>query len=317
MLRVDIKIMQHIIILFYTICTMLGFGSILLYSVVYFKSGYPVIKRFLHLQIFATAYLVIALFRIYLVANVFINLYLQIASFLLYYAWFPFFIYSVPAFFHELVEKKFTLPWKAFFIAVGALFPVMMAVTFSMYELEENIYYRLVTQFRYAGGSAFIFTSAYCIFIMTRAYSSITNRQTLFLIRYFIITTAVFIPGFIYDVAASSNLRSMEMSNVIFIRVYFLVWSLSSIVLLFTYLVRKVSFGREEVHLAQEFVKKFSITRREEEIIGLLLKNNTYSKIGERLFISPKTVERHVSNIYRKSRVASRDEFVSLMASYT
>lgn len=52
------------------------------------------------------------------------------------------------------------------------------------------------------------------------------------------------------------------------------------------------------------------LTRRESEILALLAANLSNVAIGERLFVSPKTVEHHVSAILAKLEVATRDEAV-------
>jgi DNA-binding CsgD family transcriptional regulator/tetratricopeptide (TPR) repeat protein len=52
------------------------------------------------------------------------------------------------------------------------------------------------------------------------------------------------------------------------------------------------------------------LTRRESEVLGLLAGRLTNPVIGERLFVSPKTVEHHVSAILLKLDVTTRDEAV-------
>ena len=52
------------------------------------------------------------------------------------------------------------------------------------------------------------------------------------------------------------------------------------------------------------------LTRRESEILALLARNLSNPAIGGRLFVSPKTVEHHVSAILGKLDVATRDEAV-------
>jgi HD-GYP domain-containing protein (c-di-GMP phosphodiesterase class II)/DNA-binding CsgD family transcriptional regulator len=48
------------------------------------------------------------------------------------------------------------------------------------------------------------------------------------------------------------------------------------------------------------------LTDREVEVLRLVARGNTNKEIGERLFISPKTVGRHVENIYTKIGVSTR-----------
>jgi DNA-binding CsgD family transcriptional regulator len=50
------------------------------------------------------------------------------------------------------------------------------------------------------------------------------------------------------------------------------------------------------------------LTRREREILSLLCQRLTDPEIAERLFLSPRTVEKHVGKIFAKLGVASRRE---------
>jgi len=54
------------------------------------------------------------------------------------------------------------------------------------------------------------------------------------------------------------------------------------------------------------------LTRREQEVLALLVKGMSNQEIAERLFISRATVKVHVSSILSKLRVASRAEAISL-----
>ena len=50
------------------------------------------------------------------------------------------------------------------------------------------------------------------------------------------------------------------------------------------------------------------LTRREREVAELIMERLTNPQIAERLVVSPKTVEIHASNIFRKLGVSSRRE---------
>jgi DNA-binding NarL/FixJ family response regulator len=56
------------------------------------------------------------------------------------------------------------------------------------------------------------------------------------------------------------------------------------------------------------------LSRREIEVLRLLGEGLTNKKIGERLFISPKTVEHHLSRIYSKLDVTTRAEAATYAA---
>lgn len=61
--------------------------------------------------------------------------------------------------------------------------------------------------------------------------------------------------------------------------------------------------------LGSKFLYK-NLTRREIEIAMLILDNRTYKQIGEDFFIAENTVSKHASNIFKKTNVKNRTEFL-------
>jgi DNA-binding NarL/FixJ family response regulator len=56
------------------------------------------------------------------------------------------------------------------------------------------------------------------------------------------------------------------------------------------------------------------VTPREAEVLTLLAEGLSTRDIAARLYLSPKTVERHIANLATKLGVESRSELVSLAA---
>lgn len=54
----------------------------------------------------------------------------------------------------------------------------------------------------------------------------------------------------------------------------------------------------------------FKLTRREIEILDRLSSGETYQQIADKLFISPKTVRKHIENIYQKLHVHNKVEAI-------
>lgn len=60
-------------------------------------------------------------------------------------------------------------------------------------------------------------------------------------------------------------------------------------------------------------IKKYDVSKREKEIIELLLEGRSNREIAEHLFISDNTVKTHVKNIYRKLGVKNRVQLIYLL----
>lgn len=59
---------------------------------------------------------------------------------------------------------------------------------------------------------------------------------------------------------------------------------------------------------------KYNLTKREFEILDLISSGDSYQKIAGKLFISPKTVRKHIENIYIKLQVHNKVEAVKIAA---
>lgn len=63
----------------------------------------------------------------------------------------------------------------------------------------------------------------------------------------------------------------------------------------------------------ENFYAIYKITKREKDIVRLLLSGLSYEDIAKQLFITLETVKSHVNNIYRKSGVSSKIELSNLV----
>jgi ATP/maltotriose-dependent transcriptional regulator MalT len=66
----------------------------------------------------------------------------------------------------------------------------------------------------------------------------------------------------------------------------------------------------------QGFFSKHEISKREQEIIRLLLKGKSNNDIMKELFISLHTVKNHIYNIYQKLGVKNRLQINNLIRKY-
>ena len=73
---------------------------------------------------------------------------------------------------------------------------------------------------------------------------------------------------------------------------------------------------RNKIVLTEENkVELANLSKRENEIIQLLLQGDSYKTISEKIFISPATVQSHIKNIYKKLNIHSKYELFKLYRS--
>lgn len=78
----------------------------------------------------------------------------------------------------------------------------------------------------------------------------------------------------------------------------------------------RLSGAGEIPALPQSFLDAYGITRREKEVIEKLLQGKTDRRIGEELYISPRTVDTHLRSVFRKCQISSRLQLTRLVSSY-
>jgi DNA-binding CsgD family transcriptional regulator len=66
----------------------------------------------------------------------------------------------------------------------------------------------------------------------------------------------------------------------------------------------------------ETFHREHELTRREVEVLGLLVEGRSYRQIGESLFISVNTVKNHAYSLYRKLDVGSRHELIGKVGDF-
>jgi DNA-binding CsgD family transcriptional regulator len=69
--------------------------------------------------------------------------------------------------------------------------------------------------------------------------------------------------------------------------------------------------GRNDVIVSA--VKRYDVTKREAEVLALIVRGFSTQRISQHLFISEGTVADHVKSLFRKTRTNKRSELVSLV----
>jgi DNA-binding CsgD family transcriptional regulator len=71
--------------------------------------------------------------------------------------------------------------------------------------------------------------------------------------------------------------------------------------------------GSIDVVLSPEFVRRFGISKRECDIISMIVQGYVNRTIAERLFISDRTVKNHISSIYRKTGAVNKVQLLNMV----
>ena len=74
--------------------------------------------------------------------------------------------------------------------------------------------------------------------------------------------------------------------------------------------------GHARPAATQEFVERFGISNRERDIVSMIVQGHANRIIGERLFISDRTVKNHISNIYRKTGAVNKVQLLNMVRNH-
>jgi DNA-binding CsgD family transcriptional regulator len=154
---------------------------------------------------------------------------------------------------------------------------------------------------------------AYGLVLIAVNLSNLSERTLRRALTAFFVLSLCFFPLMYIDAAMSylPFLRIFSFLEGLAEPLYFLVLNVLGIAFGLRYLNRP-AFAESD-RLTDYFVAKFKVTGREQEIIRLLLEGASGRQIGERLYISSKTVENHVYNLYQKLGVKNRVQLFRLI----
>jgi DNA-binding NarL/FixJ family response regulator len=74
--------------------------------------------------------------------------------------------------------------------------------------------------------------------------------------------------------------------------------------------LRSVEADEEIAHAKQHPTINLDLTQREREVLAELVEGLSNGQIGDRLHLSPRTIEKHVSSLLRKTETSNRAELV-------
>jgi DNA-binding CsgD family transcriptional regulator len=214
------------------------------------------------------------------------------------------FIFICPWFFNSLIGRELSRPARVLFLAIDTAvccaaganiaFPRFLPLTLGLI----GVLFAMI---------------AYGIVFIGAHLAGIGEKDLRRALQVFLVLSAVFFPLMLVDALMDSVplLSFFRFMENLAQPLYFLVLNCLTITFGLRYLNRPAFVERDR--LTDYFVSSFGITQREAQIIRLLLEGVGTKQIGDRLFISPKTAENHVTHIYEKLGVSSRVQMFQLI----
>jgi DNA-binding CsgD family transcriptional regulator len=214
------------------------------------------------------------------------------------------FVFTAPYFFHGVIGIEVTKTKRVIFFAIDALVVVAAFADIAVPNLVVTDFVLNVLLFG---------VIAYGIVLIAVKLHLIVEKILKRALLVFVILSCCFFPLLYLDalIGITGWLSVIQGMEGFAHPLYFLILNVLTIVFGLKYFNRPVYMV--DNNLSDYFCSKYGITRREKEIIGLLLDGQATKEIGDRLFLSAKTVENHVYNIYRKVNAKNRVQLFQLI----
>lgn len=162
----------------------------------------------------------------------------------------------------------------------------------------------------------------YVIFILYRNLHNIENTTLHTVCKLFIRINLVFlVMAAISSLWFFSNVETFQLLLRGIFAFYLLVINIINSVFMYKYLheyfKKPAQSTLNEMKIPHTFISSFNISNRESDILSLLIKGYTNTKMSNELHISIKTVESHLYRIYQKCKVKNRIGLLNLISTNT
>lgn len=304
--------MNFLVPFIYILTFCVGCASILVFGLIYVKFRAPVVRYYTIFIGLMLLWMVQGFYEssLYLsrapyesLANTGLNLFTYVWG-ILTVRYFPRFIFAIL----ELPRKTWHTVVSWIFSAILALLPAGILIFFHG-DPKMNRYLQNGLE---AGWLPVVaLTVFYSFALLYRHRKGIRDELKIILVRRIRTLTLVFLPFLIFDFLQPQFWIAWHCMpyGLKFTALYFLIWNLLSFQFVYRYF-----FPRYDLTPAFELnpaaLEKYAISKREKEIIAHLTKGLTLKQIADNLFISYKTVDNHVANIYRKTGAQNRNELM-------
>ncbi|BCZ48380.1 hypothetical protein psyc5s11_44470 [Clostridium gelidum] len=170
------------------------------------------------------------------------------------------------------------------------------------------IYYLFETHyiFKFIMRASIFIVILYELYVGLKNFKQVVNKDLKQAIKSFLLITIIFLPFMILESYKPyiQLIKNIELFKITSLPSYFLIINIFNLIFVLKYFNTPSFIANNK--LTDYFKQKYDITEKQSEIIELMIEGITYKQIAEKLFISPKTVDNHVQNIYKKLNVNSK-----------
>ena len=210
----------------------------------------------------------------------------------------------LPRFLHSLIARPYSRLKKLLFPGLALLQAILIFFT-GLYELNE--------QFLLLLSLPFISVFLYCLVFTSTSIGKIGNRMLKIGIIIFFVLSLLYFPLNIIETIRErfSSINISYHFELFTLPLYFFALNLFSII--FAVLFFNQPAYIEKGKVTEHFQRSYKISKRESEIIECIVSGLKNEHIADRLFISSKTVNNHIYNIFQKTGVKNRVQLVNLL----
>ena len=212
-------------------------------------------------------------------------------------------IFFLPFFHHAILGQVITSLKKKIFLTIGS--EAALAQILYLYIIHN------LTLYQFMFRPALIGSIIYLLINSLIHFKDLKNRQFHNFVRQFLIITAIFCPLIIINIFFHFKKLPWALLN-LSTSFFFCIFAFISIIFAVNYLGQPTFLDKNH-NLTKCFIEKYLLTEREIEVIHLIITGKGNKEIAKLLFISPKTIENHLTSIYQKVNVHSRMQLINLI----
>jgi DNA-binding CsgD family transcriptional regulator len=207
----------------------------------------------------------------------------------------------LPPFLHSLIARPYPAAKRIAFPALVVVQAVLIAFA-GMYD-RFSIFLAI----------PFVSVFVYCLVLIGVSFKKIGNRTLRSGVAVFFALSLSYFPVNIIEMIRDRYpaINLPEGFELFTLPLYFFALNLFSIAFAVFFFNRPAYFEGSEI--TGHFRKRFGISQRESEIIDAIVAGLKSEEIADKLFISTKTVNNHVYNIFQKTGVKTRVQLVNLL----